>query len=250
ARRPRPFGRDEPPAGGASPFYPPLPFLLALPLAAVRADVRLVNVVADLLAALVLFWAPWRRGAPLVGALAATLYLNLPRVPFLIEHAWYEPVIAALLGGGLLLAEPGRWPGDPLLGFGLTAKRSGLPLLLPLLPARWRSWPALLLGLVVAGLLFVPFLLWDAPAFVDVVLVKHLQRPVMPDSITLAAGLHNLCGLTLSWRERLGIAVAGIAWIAWRTPRNGVPPALWMGAALLVFCLCHTQGYFHYFYPF
>src|SRR5262249_24081471 len=142
----------------------------------------------------------------------------------------------------------GRWPGYLLLGLGLTGKQFGLPLFLPLLRAHWRNWPALLLGLAAATLLFVPFVLWDAKAFVDVVLVKHLKRQPMFDSITLGAGLYNLSGLTLPQPLWLGMAVAGIAWIAWKAPRDGVTTALWMGAALLVFCLCHTQGYFNYFY--
>jgi Glycosyltransferase family 87 len=228
--------------------YPPLPILMAVPFSAAGLDVRYANVCCDLLAGAVLLAAGWARAGPRVGAILAGIYLFLPRVPFLIEHAWYEPMLAALLGGGLLLAGRGRWAGYLLLGLGLTGKQFGLPLLLPLARAQWRHWPALLLGIVAAGLLVVPFFLWDPAAFLDIVLFKHLGRPAMFDSITLASGAHNLLGLDLPRPLLLGAAVLLIAWVTWKTPERIPAAALWMGAALLTFCLLHTQGYFNYFY--
>src|SRR5262249_26104700 len=55
--RPRSFGVAAPPHTAAYPFYPPLPFLVALPFHAAGLDVRLANVAGDLLAGLVLFTA-------------------------------------------------------------------------------------------------------------------------------------------------------------------------------------------------
>src|SRR5262249_24928008 len=99
-----------------------------------------------------------------------------------------------------------------------------------------------------AGLLVVPFFLWDPAAFLDIVLIKHLGRKEMFDSITLASGAHNLLGIDLPRRLLLGAAVLLIAWVTWKTPERIPAAALWMGTALLTFCLFHTQGYFNYFY--
>src|SRR5262249_41566113 len=96
------YGRDEPPdlrpAG-----YPPLPLLLSIPPRLLGADVRWSNVIADLLAAAAIMMAGMRRRVAWIGMIAAATYLNLVRVPFIIEQAWYEPMIAALLGLGLVL---------------------------------------------------------------------------------------------------------------------------------------------------
>ena len=246
--RARSFGIDAPPHNAAFPFYPPLPFLVALPFHAVGLDVRLANVLADLLAGLVLFAAARRHTGARIGGLIATIYLFLPRVPFLIEHAWYEPMLAALVGGGLLLVERRRWGGYLLLGLGLTGKQFGLPMVLPVAWSQRRHWRGLLLGIGLATLPIVPFLLWDPSAFLDVVLFKHLQRPAMLDSITVYTGVHQLLGVSLPRPPLLGAALVLIGWLTWKTPARSAASALWVGAVLLVFCLFHTQGYFNYFY--
>jgi hypothetical protein len=246
--RARSFGIEAPPHNAAFPFYPPLPFLVALPFHAAGLDVRLANVLADLLAALVLFAAARQHGGVRVGALVATLYLFLPRVPFLIEHAWYEPMLAALLGGGLLLVERGRWSGYLLLGLGLTGKQFGLPMVLPVAWSQRRHWRGLLLGIGLAALPIVPFLFWDPSEFLDVILFKHLQRPAMLDSITVYTGFHELLGVSLPRPLLLGVALVLIGWLSWKTPAQSAASALWVGTVLLVFCVFHTQGYFNYFY--
>jgi hypothetical protein len=229
--------------------YPPLPILLAAPFRAAGVDVRWVNVIADLLAAGALFQTARRGGSPLAGALLSGLYLNLPRAPFLIEQAWYEPVLAALLGWGLYLVEWGRpKAGCLLLALGLTAKQYGALLL----PAVWRGRPreraclALALAIVVAGV-FLPFFLWGPKDFLDVVLVKHLNRPTQYASLTVLSGLHDLFGLDGPRWVALLPALLLIGWLAWRAPPGGTTTGLWMGTSLLVFCLCHSQGYFNYF---
>jgi hypothetical protein len=238
-----------PAAYDAYPFYPPLPIVLCTPFRAAGLDIRYANVVCDLLAAWILFLAGRCRGSPLVGALAAATYLNLPRVPLLIEQAWYEPMLAALLGGGLLLAERGRRLGWLLLGLGLTGKQYGLVMLPPIWKAqRGRRW-SLLAGLVAAAAgLLLPFFLWDPRAFLDVVLLRHLERPVHPDSVTLRSGAYRMFDLLLPGPAMVGLMAVGIGWVVWRTPAKGTASALWAGTALLVFLLFHKQAFCNYFY--
>jgi hypothetical protein len=233
----------------ALPAYPPLPFLLALPFRVAGIDVRYANVVCDLAAAAFLFGIAWNRGASLLGALAAGTYLFFPRAPFQIEQAWYEPMLAALLGGGWWLLARGSRLGYVLLGLGLTGKQYGVALLPPLAKALWPHRVALLAGLGIAiAIVILPFYLWDPGAFLDVILFRQLRRPVMESGLTLLNGAQRLLGLSLPPVVMTGLALVVIGWITWRTPMKTAGAGLWLGTALLTFCLCHVQGYFNYYY--
>jgi hypothetical protein len=231
------------------PFYPPLPLLVILPIRAAGLDVRFANVICDLLAALVLLELGRGRGRLLAGAFATSAYLFFPRVPFMMEQAWYEPMLAVCLGGGLLLVERGRRLGYLLLGLGLTGKQYGPVLLLPLLWAYRRRWRPLLLGVAgVAAVVILPFLLLNPAAFLDVIFFAFLRRPPRADALTIQVGAQALLGGELPTPLLWAVAGVAIAWITWRTPPKGTATALWMGTALLTFCLLHKQGFFNYFY--
>ncbi len=231
-----------------SPFYPPLPMLLCLPARAADLDARLVNAVCDLVAAGALLAAAWSRGRTLLGALLAAAYLHFPRVPLIMELAWYEPMLAALLGAGLLLARRGRWAGYVLLGLATTGKQYA-PLLLPSLlrtsPGRRR------LVLTTAGCVLVvvlPFFVWGPQAFLEATFFWHLGLAIRYDSVTLQAAAGNLFDLVLPRPVLLGTALALIGALVWRTPGTGRSPAPWLAATLLVFFLFHNQAFINYFY--
>jgi len=167
----------------------------------------------------------------------------------MMEQSWYEPMLAATLGGGLWLVERRYRFGNILLGLGLTGKQYGVVLLPPLVVALRKHWRALLLGIVLACLcVLLPFFLWDPHAFLDVVVFKQLQRPIRDDSLTLQSGAINLAGYQLSQGLLWGVALLLIGWISWRAREPGTGAALWLGTTLLAFCFCHSQGYFNYFY--
>jgi hypothetical protein len=238
------------PAEPRPPAYPPLPILLTLPFRLLGWDARGANVVGDLLAALALFLAARGAGNRLTGALLAGTFLFLPQTPFRIEQAWYEPMLAALLGWGLYRAQQGRSRlSCVLLALGVSAKQYGLVLLPVLGRGRRDAWPTLLLALLgVVVVVFLPFLVWGPEDFLSIVLLKHLARPAQFNSLTIQTAAYDLLGVV--WPRWLTLLPGGalIGWIVWRTPPGGTVVALWLGAALLVFCLCHTQAYFNYFY--
>jgi hypothetical protein len=244
------FGVAEPsdprPAG-----YPPLPLILSVPPRLFGADVRWSNVVCDLIAAFAILWCGIRRGRSALGSLAAAIYLNLPRTTFIIEQSWYEPMIAALFGLGFVLAESSGFAkrvGYIALGLGLTAKQFGLPLLFPLLAGHRRQWRLIALGLVVGSLVILPWLTWSPRDFLDIVIWKHLGRPPQPRSITVASFLMNEFDVTPPRIAGWLLAAAAIAGISYATPRDSAATALGVGAALLAFCVFHTQGFPNYFY--
>jgi hypothetical protein len=236
------------PTDKGSPFYPPLPILVGVPYRAVGWDVRLGNAACDLVAALALLAAA--RNHRLLGGLLAAAYLNFPIAPFIIEVAWYEPMMAAPLGVGLVLVARGWRLGYFLLGVGICGKQYGplfLPALLKALPGRRL---ALLLGTALAGAVTVlPFFLWDREAFLDRVLHYHLQLEARSDALTITALAKNAFDLASLPRWPLrGCALALIGLLALRTPSTGLSPAPWLAASLIVFCLFHNQAFPNYYY--
>jgi hypothetical protein len=159
-------------------------------------------------------------------------------------------MIAALFGLGLLLAEFERWPkylGYVALGLALTAKQFGLPLLVPLAWSHRKNWRLILLGLIAGALVLLPWFMWSPHAFIEIVLLKHLGRPAQPGSITVGSFVANAFGLELPRVIGWAAAAVVILFIARFTPR-GAAAAIGIGAALLAFCVFHTQGYLNYFF--
>jgi hypothetical protein len=233
---------------GHLPAYPPLPIVFALPFSAAGLDVRFANVVCDLVAALILYLAARCRAAPAVGLLAAATYLNLPRMPYLIMHAWFEPMLAATLGGGLFLLDRGWRLGHFVTGLGLTGKQFGIAMVVPLWRAHQRHGVLLLAGIMAAlALLMLPFFLWGPADFLDVILYSHLKIPPDLQSLTLRSAMQRMFGLTPpSWALGL-VSLSLIAIIAAKTRAAGTGSAMGIGTALLVFCLAYVKGYFNYF---
>lgn len=232
----------------AYPFYPPLPFLFGLPFRAAGLDSRWACVLCDLLAGLVLLSVGWGGGQRLNGTMLAAIYLHFPKAPYLTEQAWYEPMLAACLGTGLLLAERRHRSGYLLLGLGLTGKQYGAVLLWPILGACRREWRRLMVGVSAAVIVVImPFLAWGPRAFLDVVVFKHLARPVREDALAIQAGALDLLGSSLPSLALWAAAALIVGCLSWRTA-CGTASGLWIGTALLTFCLSHSQGFFNYYY--
>ncbi len=226
--------------------YPPLPIMLTAPFAAAGLDVRYANVACDLAAAVLLYLTARRSGRPLLGALAAGAYLHLPGVPYMLHHAWYEPMLAALLAAGMLLAERHHWLGHLLLGVALTGKQYGLPLVAPLVRAR-RGPLMLGLGLATA-LIVLPFFLWSPPDFLNVVLRLHMAIAPDVNSLTARSAAYHMLGVTLPGWLAAAATLLLAGWVGWRAPANKARSGLWLATTLLVFCVFFIKGYFNYFY--
>ena len=230
-----------------APFYPPLPLLVGVPFRALGWDVRLANVVCDLLAAVAILAATRRHR--LLGCLLAATYLNFPIAPFLLELAWYEPMLAAFFGLGLVLVARGWRVGYFLLGIGLTGKQYGIMLFPVLFKGLRGGRLALVLGTAAAALLIIgPFFFWDVQAFFDRVVHYHMNAKMREDGVTLLSAAKNAFDVTLpSWLPA-GLALVLILVVAVRTPSHGPSPAPWLGASLLLFCLGHSQAFPNYYY--
>jgi hypothetical protein len=245
--RENPYAADYDDEG--APFYPPLPFLVGVPFRALGRDVRLGNVVCDLIAALALFAAAGRGANRLTGALLAAAYLNCPHVALILQMAWYEPMLAAALGGGAWMVARGWRAGYFVMGLAITGKQYAVVLL----PALWKGMGgrriALLLGIAAAGAVTVlPFYLWGPRPFVERVVEYHMGHMVREDGVTLQAAALSRFHTELPRKKMLATALLLIGLLAWRTPSRGQSPAAWMATSLIVFCLFFTQAFVNYYY--
>ena len=200
--------------------YPPLNLLVAMPAHLVAREYRYAHLAALVAAAALIGYST----STLRAKLAAALLLTSPRVFFVIEQGWTEPVAMAMLAltTFLLVRRPAwsSWTGGLLL-----ATKQYLGFALPLLWKAGRSRPegaaayvgrALLAGAIVT----VPFAIWDPRAFAETVVLLQAREPFRLDSLSLA-----------SWAARQGwgqtpmiTAVAGgllsLALSLWRTPNT------------------------------
>ncbi|MHB8995338.1 MAG: hypothetical protein ACYC63_08840 [Armatimonadota bacterium] len=231
------------------PTYPPLTVLTGLPAILLGVDARWMNVLAEIAAAVLLLLAGFRRGRGDLGLLASGLYLSLPKSAFMIEQAWFEPQLAVLLGLALVAAPRRPWLAGVALGGVFAGKQYALALL-PSLVVGLRRHPRILwIGVAVAAVVIVPFFAWSPSDFLQIVVTGHLHRPVVYHALTLAALLKNAAGLTVPSVALWALAAVLLGLLAQKTPpheKRGT--GLWLAAALMVFCLCHTQGFPNYYY--
>jgi hypothetical protein len=166
-----------------------------------------------------------------------------------MELAWYEPMLAAAIGVGLLLVARGWRLGYPLLGLGISGKQYVIVLLPPLLKALRGRRLRLLAGVGLAGAAVVlPFFLLDKQSFYQRVIQHHLDLPVRLDGVSLQAAAINRFGVEVPKWLMHGLALLLIGWVTWRTPTAGPSPAPWLATSLLIFCLFFSQAFINYFY--
>jgi hypothetical protein len=217
-----------------------------------KMDVRCANIVGEMLAASAIAGVGWRRQRPWLGLAVAITFLNLPRTPWIIEQAWYEPMLAGLFGVGFWFSELSGWRrhvGGALIGLAVTAKQFGLPLLMPVAGSLRTHWRNLLMGLIISAVVILPFLVAAPREFVDTVVRKHFGRGLQPQSVTIAsASAQWLNGVVPRPWVMWSIAAALILSVSWRRAGRPAVGALPTGTALLAFSVCHTQGFPNYFY--
>jgi hypothetical protein len=239
--------------------YPPLSILLAVPAAAVSADVRWVSLALVILSA----WAIRRLGRGTIeGELAAVLFLFQPRTLFVVEQSWTEPALLAAVLGTALLVD--RWIGEEasgsrrartwiacgiVAGLALASKQYAPLLLLPVLFAlpevgRWKA-AAVAAGVVLA--VIVPFVAWDPQAFYRAVVEFQVAQPFRGDGLSWLAASVSLGGPLLPVWPAFLLAGAALA----LGIRRSVPlaQAVLTGAgAWLALVLFNKQAFCNYYW--
>ncbi len=163
------------------------------------------------------------------------------------NHEW---VLLALAAAALLLALDSRdlWAGV-VTGLGIAAKQYFIvfPVLYLLPELRRRT---LLVALVVAAVVTLPFVAWGPSTFIEHV-VGNLNSAPNTDRLTVWAMLHN-SGLPSGPAVSLGLAIAGAAAVvllAWLARRDLSRSLMACGLGLIAFTLGATfAGYNYYVY--
>jgi len=228
--------------------YPPGVILSGVPAGLLGCDARYTNVLADVLAGVALLLVGWRARRPDLGVLASALYMCLPRVVFMVEQAWYEPQLAACVGLLALWLPTRPWAAGLALGGLLSLKQYALLLLPAVLGMCRRHLRVVTVGAAVAVAVTLPFLLWDAGAFWQMVVTAHWHRPVATHALCLPALLHNEFGWSLPRWVVWPFVVVLLLALGRRAPEAGKGPGmLWLAASLLVFNV-FIQGFANYYY--
>lgn len=166
--------------------YPPLSLLLVLPGQLLGGDFRYAQLAAITASgALMTYARPGR-----LGAIAAAVFLFTPRIFFVLEQGWTEPLLVLLLAATVFAAC--RAPKLLPLALGLLfASKQYLVLAVPLValllprPFRWAEYGRLIAktGLV-AMLVTLPFALWDLPGFIRSVIVLQALQPFRAEALS------------------------------------------------------------------
>jgi hypothetical protein len=191
-------------SGGRVQFgypYPPLTLLLAIPGHLIAGDYRYSELAALVAAAGLIGYA-----RPTITAkLAAALLLTTPRLYFVLEQGWTEPIALLALGATVFFWTRSR-EASPWLGGLLTVAKqyliiAAVPLGRQAMGSRpsWRSFVLRATG--AAALAIVPFALWHPRAFLDAVVLLQLREPIRLDSLSY-----------VSWAVRAGWTAGSPFW--------------------------------------
>lgn len=181
--------------------YPPPSLLFAIPGHVVAGDYRYSELVLLVLAAACIGYSR----AGMTPKLAAALLLTTPRVWFVIEEGWTEPVAVFLLALTVFLLIRRSVPAALVAGVFVVTKQylgfTGLAVI-RLVFMRMASWHwSTIAGTLAAAAVTLPFLLWHPNAFMRNVVWLQTMEPFRPDSLSV-----------LSWAARNGYGNGSYLW--------------------------------------
>ena len=228
--------------GGSFDYKPGFvywPVVLILQSAArlIIGDIRMASVLADGVTGLCAWFMLRRIGHTSLAATARLLvWLTFPVHLFVLEQAWVDPILVAIVAITIVCLDSGRWLASAIaVGIGLATKQYFV-----VFAALWAFWlmrrlgpkAAVRLGLVSAAvllLILLPFLIDDAAAFVRMTILVPLGQAFRPDSFSLLAYLYrDAAGPPGSWYVLPGLIAFGL-WLVrlWRlSPAETTPTEL------------------------
>jgi hypothetical protein len=208
--------------------YPPPSLLLAVPGQVLFHDYRYSEVALIIGAAALIGYC--RRG--LTPLLAAALLLTTPRVWFVIEEGWTEPVGVFLLALTVYVLARAPLASGLVAGvLAMTKQYFGVAVVTfaRLLFVRPRQWPWMALGLSFsAAAATLPFALWHPNAFMRNVIWLQTREPFRIDSLSYLAwaAIHGMGQGSFVWAIGAGALAAVVAAAATRNTPDGFAASL------------------------
>ena len=213
--------------------YPPVSLLAAAPGQWLAHDYRYAEVVAFVL------------GAALIGAAqpgwlakaAAALLLTTPRLYFVFDQGWSEPIAVLALGVAVwTLSRHSRLAAVAAALLMVTKQYLALGAIAvarALIAAGEFGGPRFWAGVAVASAVTVPFFVWNPSAFFDAMVLLQMREPFRPDSLSYLsfADRLGLGHLSRVWSVAAALLAVSVATIC--TPRT----AAGVAASLAISCL-------------
>lgn len=218
--------------------YMPLSLLAVAPTQALMEDYRYAHLLYVLITAISLTGlGRFSRTSCLI----ALIFLTFPRLPWVIEWGWTEPLLALLLVWSLRGGERGNLPAWLLL-----SAKQYMPLLLPV---GWVQSPRrLLLPIAVACVLTLPLVLWDFHAFWSSAIALQFHQPFRPDALSLPALLHYFdLPIPPAWLPLPAAFLAALL-LRWRLGGSARSRALIYATALLLLFGLSKQAFANYYF--
>jgi hypothetical protein len=229
--------------------YPPLTLLLAIPGYVIAGDYRYSQLAALTGAAGLIGYARPTATAKL----ASALLLTTPRVFFVLEQGWTEPIAALMLAATVFFWIRAR-EAPPWLGGMLSVTKQYLAIAaLPLVrgaaaggPAAWRRFA--LPAASAAALATVPFAAWRPRAFLDAVILLQAREPVRTDSLSYVSWAVRSGWLSGSLTWSLAAGAVAMAVAMRRTPPSAAGFAATVAASSLALFAFGSKAFCNYYF--
>ena len=240
-------------AGPSSPYvYTPLQLFVTTPAKAIAGDIRYAMLAAILVAGCAMRFAA-RRGSPsspsFVEDAPALCYFATPKLFFILEQAWTEPVsvmFASLVVAAWVAKRPIAT--SVLLGLAFATKQTMI-WMIPIACTALSLTPAhVALAVGVAGATAAPFAIADFHALKFAQLDYLNLLPPRDDGLTLRTAMIDLLGISLPGVIGFGLAALASGLSAWRfraRPSDLMPAAVF---SLLVFFFFNKYAFANYYF--
>jgi hypothetical protein len=227
--------------------YFPLSLLLVVPGHLLAGDFRYAHLAATTLAGLLMAGA--RPGSVALGA--AALYLFTPRVFFILEQGWTEPLLVLLLAASLYCAVRSPPVAPFVFGLFVAVKQylvfaAAMGWLLGRASER-SEWRFLAIGAAAATAVTLPFALWDLGPFVYSVVTLQFHQPFRPDSLSILAWIATRGGPLLPGWTAFAAALPALTLAFWRGSRTPAGYAASVALVYFVFFAFNKQAFGNYY---
>ena len=231
--------------------YPPLSLLLTLPGYIIGGDVRWSMLAAYLLSASMLAATGRRLGLPPghpaeLGALALLFH---PFALLVIAKGWTEPLLLLfVVVSGWSVVTRREIASRASLAAVIAIKQFGFLWALSIAASGRTGRMAAAFGLVAAGIVALPFLLWDPPAFWLGTVLYVTAYPLRSESLSIPAAVAIATGYEVS--GSFGLIAAGLASIGifLRRPTQLSQIALGGAALYLLIFLFGRAAHLNYYW--
>ena len=219
--------------------YPPISLFISSLGYFVAGDCRYAHLAAISLAALLIAYARPSR----LSFTAALLFLFTPRVFFVLEQNWTEPVLVFLFT--LTVFCRCRFPAAaPWVAGLLLAGKQYLIFTGPVLLRNWREVPK---SLISAAVVTAPLALWNFAEFFRSTVTVQFVQPLRLDALSYMAQLARYGILLPTWVPFV-LTVAAIVFVLRKAPATPTALASAIALILIVFFVFNKNAFCNYYY--